>query len=521
MFTFFFKTFLLSLLCFSLLSDAVNVRGASELINLFKAASGSTLDVPITILADLDFSQSGLTLPLGAFSNGTCVAYSGVLHGNGHTIKGLVMNNQQKSGYDCAGLFCSLKGASVDNLIFDSSCSFSGSSAGSLSAFIIGSASVTNVTNKADVSGYEGVGGFVGRIRYMDKGSTVSFNNCANQGTVSGTGYIGGFIGRIPENVDIRLVISNSVNDGDITAKKYGAGGFVGYIYENTNIAVSMSKCINNGHVKGDSGIGGLVGQFSWDDTRVSTLQIAECTSNGPVSGDGLVGGFVGKVYRVILDVSRSTNNAVVNRGSYGYVGGFVGYVDVDTSVKISSSTNNAAITCEGSYVAGFIGYASAYYPTQNVSLVLLNCANKGSSLAKKGMACGLCCISPEYNEKLTNTIVNSINKGSVSASQDSFGITNLVTKATNVVSMGDVSDSSNSNSFWGTSSNVDLFYGLEDKCVNCGSDTTLFKYNSLKQVYEVVWNGKRVHDLLNIVSSREHYGMLWTSDLDLFETKA
>ena len=517
-----FHSFILSLLCFSLLSDAVSVRSATELIDLFKTASGSTLNVPITILANLDFSQSGLVLPLGAHSNGTCIPFSGVLHGNGHTIKGLVMENEQKPGYDCAGLFCSLKGASIDNLIFDSSCSFSGVYAGSLSAFVTGSATVANVTNKAAVSGYEGVGGFVGRIQNADKGSAVSFDGCTNHGKVSGNGYVGGFIGRITENTGIRLVISNSVNNGDVTAKQYGSGGLIGYVYENTNIAVTISKCINNGHIEGDSKVGGLVGHFSWDETETSTLTIAECTNNGPVTGDGLVGGFVGKIFNnIILDISRSANNGVVNGGSYGYVGGFIGYVDVATTVKISGSTNNAAIACNGSYVAGFIGYASAYAPAFNISMVIINSANKGSTSAKNGMACGLCCVSPKYNERVTNVVVNSINKGSVSASDDSFGITNIITRAINVVSMGDMSGSSNSNSFWDKSSEVELFYGLKDKCLNCGTDTTLFRYNRLTRVYEVIWNGKPVHNLLNVVSQREHYGMLWTRDLSLVETKA
>ena len=521
MFRLSFRVFFLSLFCFSLLSNAVSVRSAAELIDLFKTASGKTLNVPIDILADIDFSQSGLILPLGANSKGTCVAFSGVLHGKGHAIKGLVMDNRQSNEYDRAGLFCSLKGASVDNLIFDSSCSFNGQYAGALSPFVVGSASVINVTNKAAVSGYEGVGGFIGRIQDADKGSTFSFDGCTNLGTVKGDGYAGGFIGRISETTNVRIVISNSVNSGNIVAKLYGSGGFISYLYTNTNIAVTLSKCINNGRIEGDHEIGGLVGYFGSDLAMTSTMTLEDCTNNGPITGNGLVGGFVGKVFDGInLDISRGTNNGAVSGGKYGYIGGFIGYIDVLTTVKISSSTNNADITCEGSNVAGFVGYSSAY-SYFNISLVLLNCENKGSVSAMKSMACGLGCVSDVWYDSMENVVVNSINKGSVSAPEGSFGITNMITRAISVVSMGKMSGSSSIYSFWKKSSNVDSFYGLKETCVNCESATTLFKFNSLRHTYEVIWNGKRVHDLLNIVSQREHYGMLWTSDLDLFEAKA
>ena len=85
------------------------VATADDLISLFKHATGNTLQTDIEVTADLDFSSSTLTLPLGAFSNSTCVAFSGVIQGNGHTIKGLKMNTINNEGYKDAGLFCRLK----------------------------------------------------------------------------------------------------------------------------------------------------------------------------------------------------------------------------------------------------------------------------------------------------------------------------------------------------------------------------------------------------------------------------
>ena len=70
------------------------VSNADQLINLFKNAAGNTLDEDIELLDDLDFSHASLTLPLGAFSNGTCVPFSGVFQGNGYSICGLDMKNE-------------------------------------------------------------------------------------------------------------------------------------------------------------------------------------------------------------------------------------------------------------------------------------------------------------------------------------------------------------------------------------------------------------------------------------------
>ena len=382
-----------------------------------------------------------------------------------------------------AGLFCSLKDATVDNLVFDSSCSFDGTFAGSLSPIIAGSVSVVNVINQAAISGYEGVGGFVGRIMDMNNGGTVSFDGCTNKGGVTGNGYVGGFVGRVPENTGIHLVFSNSNNNGDITAKHYGSGGFVGHTYDSTSTVINMSKC----------------------------------TNNGIVTGDRILGGFVGKTLNINVDISRSTNNGVVKNSAENYVGGFIGYVDSASGIKISNSTNSGDVLCEGSYAAGFVGYVSAY-SYQNISLTILNSVNTATASAKKGMACGFICISPDYSSKVTSNVFNSINRGIVSASDYSYGITNIVTKATNVVSIGGMTFSSESNTFWGNSTKAEWFYGLKGKCLNCPADTTLIRFNSLTNAYEAVENGRRVDTLLNTVAKFEQYGMVWTRNLDLVD---
>ena len=89
------------------------MTSAQQLIKLLNISEANNFDANITLLDDLDFSDLPFTLPFGVSSDGSCVSYTGVFEGNGHTVKGLVMNNKDNQGFNNAGLFCSLKGAIV------------------------------------------------------------------------------------------------------------------------------------------------------------------------------------------------------------------------------------------------------------------------------------------------------------------------------------------------------------------------------------------------------------------------
>ena len=111
----------------------------------------------------------------------------------------------------------------------------------------------------------------------------------------------------------------------------------------------------------------------------------------------------------------------------------------------------------------------------------------------------------------------NSINNGSVNAGRDGYGITDIMTEARNVVSMGDVTGPSGSYTFWNASTDVDLFYGLDCKCKNCDG-ATLFKHNISTGFYEVVGTGEHVDDHLNGESVNQHFGMVWSKQLELVD---
>ena len=408
-------------LVLSVCGERFEVTSAQQLIKLLNISETNNFDANITLLDDLDFSDTALTLPFGVSSDGSCVSYTGVFEGNGHTIKGLVMNNKDNQEYNKAGLFCGLGNATFENLVIDSSCSFSGYSAGALCVSVKGSLVVRNVTNMASVSGTRMmIGGFVGMIEGLNKGVGVTFKDCVNDGTVTGSWHVGGFVGYIYNNTNMNVTVSNSTNNGNVTGSMF-VGGFVGYIYSNT----------------------------------------------------------------MTMTISNSTNNGTV-AGSKEYVGGFVGCI---RSLRLNS-----------------------------IVLFITSSANKGNVAAKDGMACGVFCVDSNNNYNVKSVLTNSINKGSVDAGTNAYGITNIITKAKNVVSMGEVTGSSGSFTFWEASTGVDLFFGLKSKCKNCGANAKLFVHNTNTGFYEVVGSGEHVHDLLNAEVEKQNYGMFWTEELDLVE---
>ena len=462
--------------------NALVVKNTSDLIDLFKSGTGTTVNEDIEMAADLDFSGVGLSVPLGLLSDGTCVGYGGVFHGNGHRISGIVMNNTQNGGYKNAGLFCNLNGSTIENLLIDS-CSFTGYSVGALSVRVTGSLTVKNVTHNGNVSGNEKVGGLIGMIEKIKERTSITFDDCLNEGNVTGSRIVGGFVGYVFNNTNITMTISNTINNGIVTADRGDYGGFVGYVSRNTNMTMTISNSINNGNTN-ENGyfVGGIVGTFFSNPNMVMTI-------------------------------SNSTNNGnIVN--SYNTVGGLIGYVSHlsvgGMTLTVSNSTNNGNIT--GTYqIGGLIGYVTTSQ-TNGVSLFVINTVNKGTVSATKDDACGF--VSVRTNNVET-TFLNSINKGDVNGKY-AYGITNIATKARNVVSMGNVNGSSGSYTFWKSSNEADLFYGLKDKCKNCGNNAILFEFNNNTEFYEEVESGGRVDELLNEEGKKENYGMVWTTQLDI-----
>ena len=501
------------------------VTSAQQLIKALNISEANNFDANIVLLDDLDFSDSALTLPFGVSSDlSSCESYTGVFEGNGHTIKGLVMNNKDNQEYNCAGLFCSLENATFENLVIDSSCSFAGNNAGPLCVSLRGSLTATNITNKAAVSGGNGVGGFVGRVEGLSQKVEVTFKDCMNDGKITGQSLVGGFVGKIKDNEDLTMTISNCTNNGIVTGSVGSIGGFIGQSKYNEVISIVISDSTNHGNACGNSEhVGGFVGCI-WGDTNM-TMTIINCANDGFITGPSSIGGFTGSIYqndRIEVNISNCVNNGNVTgnvTGDDADIGGFAGSIlgNVNATVTLSNFINDGNIT-GGFSVGGLVGMTYPSNKDYSLFFTVINSANNGDVSAETGNGCGLFCASSFAEHNVNTTVLNSINKGRVFAKAKSYGITDRTTKARNVVSMGKVTGSMDSYTFWpGDFSDADSLFGLSG-CPKCFVKITFFELNTNTGFFEVVDGGEYVDALLNYEARNQDFGMMWTSELELVD---
>ena len=444
-----------------------------DLINLFSETTKGIVDDELILVDDLDFSGINITAPLGGAAS-SCIAFSGVLHGCGHSIKHFAMSNIT---YSQGGLFCNLMSATIEDLLIDETCSFIGKAAGALSAVAIEGVVVRNVTNRAKVVGEQFVGGLIGFVSISERAS-LSFDACANHGRItSNSAYAGGFIGRMSGCSMIDVTITNSVNNGfigssknvggfiggvaeegrtgtteymisvlnssnhgNVTSSEDNTGGFIGTVYNVTKFAVSFSGSTNAGRVSGSNRLGGFIGHIL---SGIGSVNISDCQNDGNVTASNAAGGFVGSIY----DVQGGTvviKNAR-NKGSVGgsnYMGGFIGelYANIGIGLDISNAENMASIS-GFYYVSGFIGSVAKSGDTgiifsgsinsgnvvgdgsvggfigncisnQNITLGVHRCVSSGSIGGREGVAGFIGTICPSISGVFSLEITNSIGSG-------------------------------------------------------------------------------------------------------------
>jgi len=184
------------------------------------------------------------------YFNGT--PFTGSFDGQGYTISNLYINRSSESHI---GLF----------------------------GYVGIGASITNLTLYNDVTGYEYVGGLVGR-------NMGTLNNCYAIGNVTGDWkHIGGLVGWNSGTLE-KSYGKSDVTGGDIV------GGLVG-----SNLGM-VRNCYATGNVSGNWTVGGLVGFEGMDNG--SNIRIENCYATGNVTGDRAAGGLVG--FNLIVIVENS-----------------------------------------------------------------------------------------------------------------------------------------------------------------------------------------------------------------------
>ena len=221
----------------------------------------------IILMDDIDF---------GEVENPTLISWSPyfTFDGQGHVIKNLKVTGND----DYVGFIYSANGATIRNLVVDSSCSVNSSSSKFVGGIIgyCGASSnnciIENSINMATVASTKGsdskVGGIIGNCQ-GDKHNCV-IRGCVNYGHVvvdriEGQMYIGGIVGYVYNDVKVH----SSINYGTISVSCSGssadarAGGIVGEPLSNCKI----ENCVNFGNIENNAcsstRIGGIAGYTS------------------------------------------------------------------------------------------------------------------------------------------------------------------------------------------------------------------------------------------------------------------
>lgn len=143
--------------------------------------------------------------------------FTGIFDGKKHTIKGLWISLSSISN---VGLFANIQGSSDNKR-----------------------ASVSNLfvnISKKGITGGNRVGGICGNLSYGN------IENCMVTGDISGYQYVGGIVGRNNDNYYSSSIISQCASSGNITATKGYVGGILGYYYG----SCSIKNCYSIANVK-------------------------------------------------------------------------------------------------------------------------------------------------------------------------------------------------------------------------------------------------------------------------------
>lgn len=182
---------------------------------------------------------------------------------------------------------CTYTGANVTNTSKTSDKGYAGGLIGFASAEV--SITGSKVVN-AKIAGYDAIGGMIGNI---NSGGFGNLTSCSVKADVSGRNYIGGFIGRERIASGVTIAISKcsfeSYEDGVSGTNQY-VGGIIGNQYGSGTVTIENSY-VNSPVIATDAWAGGISGNH-----YNGTLTIGRCYVMGSVSAKYGAGGIVGQV---------------------------------------------------------------------------------------------------------------------------------------------------------------------------------------------------------------------------------
>ncbi len=316
----------------------------STVSDLKKMANSSEVFV---LREDLDLGNSNWT-PIEGFT--------GTLIGNGHTIQNMTI----KSSSSNVGFFSVLEGT-VMNLKFENAnveVSGKNENVGILCGKSTGPVSTQiSVSGSVQAPQCTYVGGIAGYVEC----NGASLSSMSNTADVSGNEYVGGIFGY---QYSGNLVGSDFHNSGKISAKGNYAGGLMGYAtaayFSYNNHTLNIANMSNTGDVAGKCYVGGL---FGYVHASAVESSLSAATNQSSVIGEAYVGCIAGAVENIVVNDCKNTGSTLQatkyvteEAVKYAYVGGIAG-----KGYMFNNCTNDVVIdyTSDGLYVGGIAGYAS------------------------------------------------------------------------------------------------------------------------------------------------------------------
>ncbi|MBQ3025575.1 MAG: hypothetical protein IJD23_09750 [Spirochaetaceae bacterium] len=315
------------------------------------SAGISQLNINAVLKNDIDLNNVSWT-PIGKNSTD---GYKGTFDGEKHEIKGLNINS---SDANPQGLFCSVNGGTVKNLVVQGSIK-SSYFTGGITGYLNGG-TIENCVNKASITNSATNGTTGGIVGYVEN-STATIKNCVNMAKVESTHFtVGGIVGAtgVMSETNVSISISKCINMGEISALSIVAG-ILGLAYP-----ITIENCINLGKVisTNTTYAAGIVIP-SEDDVSVT---VTNCINAGNVvNNNDRVGA-----------ISTSTNGIYSNNYYDSTVNSNVLNSDIDgitgqlTSELIGSNLSLQGITTDN------WSFADGRYPLPNITETIPGGAN-------------------------------------------------------------------------------------------------------------------------------------------------
>ena len=168
------------------------------------------------------------------------------------TIEGSIVGKSECGAFSNSAKFTTFKNCNFNGTI---SAGSSGSNIGGIVGNVNEKCSFVDCEVSGNITGYENVGGIVGKITAFND---ATFSNCINNALVSGTNCVGGIIGTATYKL-LDLTVDSCKNNGNVTASGKYAGGIIGKVeLYNTGFTCIMIDSINNGKITANEYASGI-----------------------------------------------------------------------------------------------------------------------------------------------------------------------------------------------------------------------------------------------------------------------